>query len=270
MKYISQPPLLLDVHIHKPLLPARTWMDSLLAFFPGLQVGFDHVKWSFCTLFFGLCHFTDVVHIVHVHASGLEGRHPSCHRDPWDVVSSYKETQLPPRGILSLCLTLCTILGFNCSAERNMMQFHHRVVSPHTACVASQRTSLHFTPHDCILASSLCFNYNAWIGVLIPSSFSVCPQAFTTDFRVHWAQHPLRPEFAESTYFLYKVIYQGSLTKTFSFQSHSTGFIVSYTFCSFLVTYVILLASHTLISSFWQYKDSFTIFQKQNLHSCIY
>lgn len=38
MKYISQPPLLLDVHIHKPLLPARTWMDSLLAFFPGLQV----------------------------------------------------------------------------------------------------------------------------------------------------------------------------------------------------------------------------------------
>uniref|UniRef100_A0A8P0P7D6 alpha-1,2-Mannosidase n=1 Tax=Canis lupus familiaris TaxID=9615 RepID=A0A8P0P7D6_CANLF len=28
--------------------------------------------------------------------------------------------------------------------------------------------------------------------------------AFTTDFRVHWAQHPLRPEFAESTYFLYK------------------------------------------------------------------
>lgn len=31
------------------------------------------------------------------------------------------------------------------------------------------------------------------------------PQAFTTDFRVHWAQHPLRPEFAESTYFLYKV-----------------------------------------------------------------
>ncbi|MGH0177985.1 UNVERIFIED_CONTAM: hypothetical protein FKN15_076430 [Acipenser sinensis] len=28
--------------------------------------------------------------------------------------------------------------------------------------------------------------------------------AFTTEFRVHWGQHPLRPEFAESTYFLYK------------------------------------------------------------------
>lgn len=50
MKYISQPPLLLDVHIHKPLLPARTWMDSLLAFFPGLQVWSyqvaQHLLWS--------------------------------------------------------------------------------------------------------------------------------------------------------------------------------------------------------------------------------
>ena len=30
-------------------------------------------------------------------------------------------------------------------------------------------------------------------------------QAFTTDFRIHWGQHPLRPEFVESTYFIYKV-----------------------------------------------------------------
>lgn len=45
MRYISQPPLLLDVHIHKPMLNARTWMDSLLAFFPGLQVRFKtHVQ----------------------------------------------------------------------------------------------------------------------------------------------------------------------------------------------------------------------------------
>lgn len=29
------------------------------------------------------------------------------------------------------------------------------------------------------------------------------PEAFTTDFQVHWANHPLRPEFLESTYFLY-------------------------------------------------------------------
>jgi mannosidase alpha-like ER degradation enhancer 3 len=32
------------------------------------------------------------------------------------------------------------------------------------------------------------------------------PEAFTTDYRIHWHSHPLRPEFVESTYFLYKVI----------------------------------------------------------------
>ncbi len=26
------------------------------------------------------------------------------------------------------------------------------------------------------------------------------PEAFTHDFRVHWGNHPLRPEFIESTY----------------------------------------------------------------------
>ncbi|XP_028666532.2 ER degradation-enhancing alpha-mannosidase-like protein 3 [Erpetoichthys calabaricus] len=93
MKYISQPPLLLDVHIHKPLLNARTWMDSLLAFFPGLQV--------------------------------LKG----------DI--------------------------------RPAIETHEMLY---------QVTKKH----------------------------NFLPEAFTTDFRVHWAQHPLRPEFAESTYFLYK------------------------------------------------------------------
>ncbi|XP_061099622.1 ER degradation-enhancing alpha-mannosidase-like protein 3 isoform X2 [Conger conger] len=93
MKYISQPPLLLDVHIHKPLMPARTWMDSLLAFFPGLQV--------------------------------LKG----------DI--------------------------------RPAIETHEMLY---------QVTKKH----------------------------NFLPEAFTTDFRVHWAQHPLRPEFAESTYFLYK------------------------------------------------------------------
>lgn len=38
MKYISQPPLLLNVHMHNPTVHVRSWMDSLLAFFPGLQV----------------------------------------------------------------------------------------------------------------------------------------------------------------------------------------------------------------------------------------
>lgn len=93
MRYISQPPLLLDVHIHKPMLTARTWMDSLLAFFPGLQV--------------------------------LKG----------DI--------------------------------RPAIETHEMLY---------QVTKKH----------------------------NFLPEAFTTDFRVHWAQHPLRPEFAESTYFLYK------------------------------------------------------------------
>uniref|UniRef100_A0A915N145 alpha-1,2-Mannosidase n=2 Tax=Meloidogyne javanica TaxID=6303 RepID=A0A915N145_MELJA len=30
------------------------------------------------------------------------------------------------------------------------------------------------------------------------------PDAFTHDLQIHWAQHPLRPEFIESTYFLYR------------------------------------------------------------------
>jgi Glycosyl hydrolase family 47 len=33
---------------------------------------------------------------------------------------------------------------------------------------------------------------------------NLLPEAFTTDFQVHWAQHLLRPEFIESTYFLYR------------------------------------------------------------------
>lgn len=40
MKYISQPPMLLNVHMHNPTVNVRSWMDSLLAFFPGLQVHF--------------------------------------------------------------------------------------------------------------------------------------------------------------------------------------------------------------------------------------
>ncbi|XP_028830278.1 ER degradation-enhancing alpha-mannosidase-like protein 3 isoform X2 [Denticeps clupeoides] len=93
MKYISQPPLLLSVHMHNPTVSVRSWMDSLLAFFPGLQV--------------------------------LRG-------------------DLKP------------------AIETHEMLYQ----------VTKQHKFL--------------------------------PEAFTTEFRVHWGQHPLRPEFAESTYFLYK------------------------------------------------------------------
>ncbi|XP_038820756.1 ER degradation-enhancing alpha-mannosidase-like protein 3 isoform X1 [Salvelinus namaycush] len=93
MKYISQPPLLLNVHMHNPTVSVRSWMDSLLAFFPGLQV--------------------------------LRG-------------------DLKP------------------AIETHEMLYQ----------VTKQHKFL--------------------------------PEAFTTEFRVHWGQHPLRPEFAESTYYLYK------------------------------------------------------------------
>lgn len=93
MKYISQPPLLLSVHMHNPTVSVRTWMDSLLAFFPGLQV--------------------------------LRG-------------------DLKP------------------AIETHEMLYQ----------VTKQHKFL--------------------------------PEAFTSEFRVHWGQHLLRPEFAESTYYLYK------------------------------------------------------------------
>lgn len=38
MTYISQGPMLLDVHMHKPNTNTKNFMDALLAFWPGLQV----------------------------------------------------------------------------------------------------------------------------------------------------------------------------------------------------------------------------------------
>ncbi|XP_025420375.1 ER degradation-enhancing alpha-mannosidase-like protein 3 [Sipha flava] len=93
MKYISQGPMLLDVHMHRPQINSKNFMDALLAFWPGLQV--------------------------------LSG-------------------DLKP------------------AIETHEMLY--QVVKKH----------------------------------------NFIPEAFTTDFQVHWGQHPLRPEFLESTYFLYK------------------------------------------------------------------
>nr|ATU82911.1 secreted Mannosidase-like protein [Pristhesancus plagipennis] len=93
MKYVSQGPMLLDVHMHRPNTNSRNFMDALLAFWPGLQV--------------------------------LNG-------------------DLKP------------------AVETHEMLY--QVMQRHT----------------------------------------FIPEAFTTDFQVHWGQYPLRPEFLESTYFLYK------------------------------------------------------------------
>ncbi|XP_014292370.1 ER degradation-enhancing alpha-mannosidase-like protein 3 [Halyomorpha halys] len=93
MKYVSQGPMLLDVHMHRPHTNARNFMDALLAFWPGLQV--------------------------------LSG-------------------DLKP------------------AVETHEMLY--QVMQRHT----------------------------------------FIPEAFTTDFQVHWGEYPLRPEFLESTYFLYR------------------------------------------------------------------
>lgn len=93
MTYISQGPMLLDVHMHKPYTISKNFMDALLAFWPGLQV--------------------------------LKG-------DLKPAIETHEMLY-------------------------QVMQRHKFI-----------------------------------------------PEAFTTDFQIHWGQHPLRPEFLESTYFLYR------------------------------------------------------------------
>ena len=93
MRYVNQGPLFVDVHMHKPLVASRNFMDSLLAFWPGLQVLSGDLKPA-----------------VEIH------------------------------------------------------EMLYQVIQKHR----------------------------------------FLPEAFTHDFQVHWGQWPLRPEFVESTYFLYK------------------------------------------------------------------
>ncbi|XP_014671067.1 PREDICTED: ER degradation-enhancing alpha-mannosidase-like protein 3 [Priapulus caudatus] len=93
MKYVSQGPMLVDVHMHRPHTASRNFMTSLLAFWPGLQVLFGDIKPAIET-----------------------------HEMLYQVIQRHK----------------------------------------------------------------------------------FLPEAFTTEFKVYWGQHPLRPEFIESTYFLYK------------------------------------------------------------------
>lgn len=92
MKYVSYGPFLIDVHMHRPHNQAKNFMDSLLAFWPGLQV---------------------------------------------------------LKGDLKPAIETHEIL--------------YQVTKKH----------------------------------------NFLPEAFTVDFNIHWPHHPLRPEFIESTYFLY-------------------------------------------------------------------
>lgn len=112
MKYISQGPMLLDVHMHRPHTNSRNYMDALLAFWPGLQV--------------------------------LKG-----------II------------FVKLCITYNVIIMYLFAGDIKPAVETHEMLYQ-----VMQR-------HNFI------------------------PEAFTTDFQVHWGQHPLRPEFLESTYFLY-------------------------------------------------------------------
>ena len=55
MKYVSQGPLFVDVHMHRPHTTSRHFMDSLLAFWPGLQVSYTcpaEIIYIPCTVLF--------------------------------------------------------------------------------------------------------------------------------------------------------------------------------------------------------------------------
>jgi mannosidase alpha-like ER degradation enhancer 3 len=93
MRYVNKGPMFIDVHMHKPNVASRPYMDSLLAFWPGMQVLMGDLK------------------------SAIE-----IHEMLFQVVQKYK----------------------------------------------------------------------------------FLPEAFTHDFQIHWAQHPIRPEFIESTYIIYR------------------------------------------------------------------
>ena len=44
MRYVNKGPLFVDVHMHRPTVATRQFMDALLAFWPGLQVLKGDVK----------------------------------------------------------------------------------------------------------------------------------------------------------------------------------------------------------------------------------
>ncbi|KAI6238777.1 Alpha-1,2-Mannosidase [Aphelenchoides fujianensis] len=92
-RYLNKGPLFIDVHMHRPLVASRSYMDSLLAFWPGVQVLKGDLKGA-----------------IEIH------------------------------------------------------EMLHQVIKKH----------------------------------------KFLPEAFTHDLQIHWPQHLMRPEFLESTYFLYR------------------------------------------------------------------
>ena len=97
------------------------------------------------------------------------------------------------------------------------------IIIAQRVCYCRQYTYGVVRPHQCSI--SLVYIYT--VGLDYPEQLwfplneihltCILLQAFTLDFRVHWGSHPLRPEFIESTYFLYKVSLTASLLGSPSF-----------------------------------------------------
>jgi len=75
------------------------------------------------------------------------------------------------------------------------------------------------------------------------------PEAFTTNFDIHWGQYPLRPEFAESTYLLYKVY---CIITLFETSNLNNDYLIEFFFnlCNlyFYVILVVVVVLPTLIT----------------------
>lgn len=102
MKYISQPPLLLNVHMHNPTVSVRSWMDSLLAFFPGLQVSNTSIGHTDLTSWFNvfiLFHTSKKALKMLTCTQVLRGdRSETSYWDPWDALPSDQTAQVSSWG----------------------------------------------------------------------------------------------------------------------------------------------------------------------------
>lgn len=100
MKYVSQGPMLLDVHMHRPNTNSKNFMDALLAFWPGLQV--------YCYIFL-LTKKSSTLFLFHrclKATSNLPWKHMRCYiRSCRDTISYRKHSRLTFRYFLLICIT---------------------------------------------------------------------------------------------------------------------------------------------------------------------
>ncbi|KHN83235.1 ER degradation-enhancing alpha-mannosidase-like protein 3 [Toxocara canis] len=141
MRYVNKGPVFVDVHMHKPTVASRSFMDALLAFWPGVQVLKGDLK--------SAIEFHETLYqVIKKHRFLPEAF-------THDLQVHWAQHPLRPEFIESTYL------------------LYRATKDPHYLHVAKNKHRF-------------------------------LPEAFTHDLQVHWAQHPLRPEFIESTYLLYR------------------------------------------------------------------